>query len=268
MAFTFATYNILASVYIQAGRYPNTPANLLEDAHRIPALVEHIVGLDADILCLQEVEEKTFAAIEKVLAPVGYAGRYVKKGMAKPDGCATFLRESEFVLVKTVNVFYADATEARENSGHVAQITFLRRDSFDLAVANTHLKWDPPGTPRNDQYAFKQITELLSRLAAGSHEGAGCIICGDFNVTVDSDVTATLNTAGLAFTHQEATGKGTCNPNGRAKMIDYIYFNNTLRARPKPLPVVRNETPMPGPGQPSDHVAVIAIFDWPPHEGT
>jgi mRNA deadenylase 3'-5' endonuclease subunit Ccr4 len=268
VAFTFSTYNILASAYIQPGRYPNTPPVLLEDARRISALAEHIVGLDADIVCLQEVEEKTFVAIENFLLPVGYTGRYLKKGMARPDGCATFFRQSGFVFTKAVDVFYADGTDEHNNSGHIAQITFLNNNSLVLVVANTHLKWDPPGTPRDDQYAYRQITELLKSLAVQSPEGAACIICGDFNVTVGSDVAATLAAAGLSFTHQEAIDKGTCNPNGRAKMIDYIYYNDTLQARPEPLPVVRNETPMPGPEQPSDHVAVTARFDWAPNRDT
>lgn len=48
--FTVATYNVLATAYIRPEWYPFSPKALLDPFHRIPALVEHLVRLRADIL--------------------------------------------------------------------------------------------------------------------------------------------------------------------------------------------------------------------------
>lgn len=88
MSFTVATYNILANAYIRPAWYPHTPPEMLVAAQRGPALVRHIIGLAADILCLQEVEDGMFTALEEGLRPCGYTGHLTKKARGKPDGCA------------------------------------------------------------------------------------------------------------------------------------------------------------------------------------
>src|SRR5438034_6979626 len=82
MAFTVATYNVLASAYIKPQWYPNTPNELLRPEHRIPALSQYARQLDADILCLQEVEDTTFGNLGAALAGCGYRGA-LKKGRSE-----------------------------------------------------------------------------------------------------------------------------------------------------------------------------------------
>ena len=74
MSFSLATYNVLAQAYITPSRYPRTPASVLASAWRRPALVRHIGALATDVVCLQEVEDKTFAAVQQALGPLGYTG--------------------------------------------------------------------------------------------------------------------------------------------------------------------------------------------------
>jgi hypothetical protein len=45
-------------------------------------------------------------------------------------------------------------------------------------------------------------------------------------------------------------------------MIDFVFYDRRLRAEPMALPVVEDHTPLPGPTQPSDHVAVLARLAW------
>jgi mRNA deadenylase 3'-5' endonuclease subunit Ccr4 len=56
MRMKVATYNVLATAYIEPTRYPLTPPEWLDATTRLPALTAHLIRLDADILCLQEVE--------------------------------------------------------------------------------------------------------------------------------------------------------------------------------------------------------------------
>src|SRR5262249_45986520 len=56
MAFRAATYNVLATAYIKPEWYAGVPPELLKPSWRVPALVRQVESLDADLLCLQEVE--------------------------------------------------------------------------------------------------------------------------------------------------------------------------------------------------------------------
>src|SRR5262245_10378934 len=91
---SLATYNVMAKAYITPTRYPLTPEPVLASVLRRPALVHHIVALGTDVICLQEVEDETFAAVQQALGPLGYMGHFAKKGGGKPDGCATFVRQN------------------------------------------------------------------------------------------------------------------------------------------------------------------------------
>jgi mRNA deadenylase 3'-5' endonuclease subunit Ccr4 len=59
MDFTVATYNVLATAYIKPAWYPQSPKELLDPRHRIPALVEHLVQLRAESLVLPAVDDHT-----------------------------------------------------------------------------------------------------------------------------------------------------------------------------------------------------------------
>lgn len=56
MPFTVATYNVLASAYIKPEWYAGVPAHLLDPAWRVPAVARSVAALDADLVCLQEVD--------------------------------------------------------------------------------------------------------------------------------------------------------------------------------------------------------------------
>ena len=98
MPFKAATYNVLANAYIRPDRYPEVPSELLRPDRRIPGLARHVEQLDADLLCLQEVEDETFDILTQRLNSLDYDGRFEKKGQNKPDGAATFFRRSRFTL--------------------------------------------------------------------------------------------------------------------------------------------------------------------------
>jgi endonuclease/exonuclease/phosphatase family metal-dependent hydrolase len=267
MAFTIATLNVLADAYIKPEWYPYSPLDLLRPGRRLPALADHVAALDADVLCLQEVEPAAFAALDRRLTPAGYTGDLALKGGGKPDGCAAFTRTRTFELVRAVRVEYRDGPTPGRASGHVGQLLVLRAGGRLLGVANTHLKWDPPGTPRDATYGYRQVRQLLAERSAHAPDAAAWIIAGDFNQTSDGAVAAALHAAGFASSHAACPG-ATCNPRRRAKTIDFLFHDAALRADPAPLPAVGDDMPLPGPGQPSDHVAVVARFAWAVEEMT
>jgi mRNA deadenylase 3'-5' endonuclease subunit Ccr4 len=262
MSFTVATYNVLAGAYIQRAHYPRTPAMVLNPVWRVPALVQYIWSLKADILCLQEVEAETFVSLRTFLGERGYGAQYARKYARRPEGCAIFYRGSAFELLTTRVIAYADGGGVAPDTGHIALCVLFRSDGGILGVVNTHLTWDPPSTPRNAQVGPRQTQQLLTEYVNSVSDARGWIIAGDFNVTPDSEIIAMVERAGLRYAHSGLTGAFTCNVNSDARMIDYIFASSALVAEPQLPPVIDDKTILPSAEQPSDHVPVMAKFDW------
>ena len=245
MALTIATYNVLATAYINPQWYPFCTSESLDPLYRIPALIDHLVRLQADVLCLQEVEEPVYAAAETRLAPLGYAGSFTRKRQGKPDACATFIQTGVCERVEVIEVEYRDAVRQdgpeQSDSGHIAQIVVLKNGQRFLGVANTHLKWDVPEVPDDQQFAYRQMTQLLMERNVLAPQCQGWVICGDFNVTAESGTVRILREAGFEFSHARHPRAATSNANRRAKMIDFIFYDGALNAEPLPLPAVNDK---------------------------
>jgi mRNA deadenylase 3'-5' endonuclease subunit Ccr4 len=254
MAFTMATWNTLATAYIRPAFYPRTRAELLDSAWRVPALVAYAQTLDVDLLCLQEVETGVFLALQAGLPE--YQGSHALKGRQRPDGCATFFRTRSFGILSSSRVEYSD------DSGHIAQCILLAHEGKRLTVVNTHLKWDAPKTLRESQWGYRQIVQVLEFLSGDGRVSDGQIVCGDLNVTPDSEVVEALLGAGFNYAHRNSPGISTCNSNSEAKLIDYLFSRGALRAHAVVPPMIDGLTPLPSPQQPSDHVPLVARFDW------
>lgn len=261
MPFTVASYNVLADSYINPAWYPGTDAVLLDPAHRHRALVDRIARLAADIVCLQEVESDVFWLIEQRLTADGYEGKYASKGAGKPDGCATFFKVDTVAFRAVQTLYYADGSGTQPVSGHIALITVVEHEGRQAGIANTHLKWDPPGMLPANQVGLRQVRELLdarARLAPGC---SSWIICGDLNVTPDSAVVQLLQAVGFCDAYTAHPRAFTCNANRNARRIDFLFHSGDLVAKPTDLPIIDNETPLPSGEQPSDHLAISAKIE-------
>jgi mRNA deadenylase 3'-5' endonuclease subunit Ccr4 len=255
--FTLTTWNILATAYIRRAWYPRTPRTVLDPAWRVPALVSHAVELGTDILCLQEVELDVFNALKAGMEKLGYTGAHAMKGEQRPDGCATFFRRDGFSLLTDRRLVYADGA-----SGNIAQLLLFEHQGKRLSIANTHLKWDPPETPRDRQLGYRQIRQAIEALRPEADSPDGQIVCGDLNVAPESDVVEAMLAEGFDYAHRQCPGARTCNSNKQPKLIDHLFYRGSLRARPILPAEVAEETALPSLEQPSDHVALTAEFDW------
>ena len=214
-----------------------------------------------DILCLQEVEVDVFDALNAGLARLGYAGMHAMKGEKRPDGCATFFRSDRFTLVADRRIAYSDG-DGGADSGSILQLLLLGYEGKRLEIANTHLKWDPPETPRERMVGYRQIVQVIEALRPEPNLPDGQILCGDLNVAPESDVIEALLADGFDYAHRNCPGALTCNSNKQPKLIDHLFYRGALRARPIPPVKVEAETPLPSQDQPSDHVPLAAEFDW------
>ena len=208
--FRLASYNILAPSYAKQKFFPKCKPEYLPWSARRTALLESIEALGADILCLQEVEH--FEGFWRpALRALGYRGVYKQRGGGcKPDGCATFYRESRFILVEDRGLDFDRIPDCRccKDRGtpgfathNVALLTLLALKCMSgdldsaprLAIANVHLFWDP-------SYEDLKLAQARAAVEATEHlsmETKGCgpaaiVLAGDFNSMPDSDVYALL----------------------------------------------------------------------------
>jgi mRNA deadenylase 3'-5' endonuclease subunit Ccr4 len=263
MPFTAATYNVLATAYLDKGDYSKVPAELLEPERRRKALCRHVADLGADVFCLQEVEVEVFRALRRKLGRLGYEGHLELKGRDKPDGCATFYRTEIFSLRKAVRLDYQDNERGLgQHSGFVALLLALEHEKKLLGVANTHLRWDRPGTPVDGQTGHLQAVELIAACQGFTPRCDGWLVCGDFNHRPDSEVVATFRKSGFEFAHSGRSHVRSAVINGRASLLDYLFFTEQLLAEPIDPPRVSPSQGLPSAEQPSDHLALLAKFQW------
>jgi mRNA deadenylase 3'-5' endonuclease subunit Ccr4 len=263
MTFKAATWNVLATAYIRPEWYPGVPPERLDPSWRVPAVAQHAAALDADLLCLQEVEEEMFAALQGRLEPLGHEGRYERKGRGRPDGCATFFRRSVFALREARRLEYRDRGPGEAaDSGHVALLVCLEHEGHLLGVANTHVRWDRPEVPLPDQVGWRQVTELLEACRRFTPQCDGWLVCGDFNRAPNDATIGAMRQAGFAFAHDDRPQIKSCVANGRASLIDYLFHSAALRVLPIDAPLLADTTSLPSVEQPSDHLALMAEIEW------
>uniref|UniRef100_A0A8C4STN6 Angel homolog 2 (Drosophila) n=1 Tax=Erpetoichthys calabaricus TaxID=27687 RepID=A0A8C4STN6_ERPCA len=222
--FTVMSYNILSQYLLEdnAHLYKHCPRPILKWDHRFPNILQEFKDLDADILCLQEVQEDHYnAQIKPSLESLGYQCEYKMRTGRKPDGCAIGFKRSRFSLVSSHPVeFFRHGIPLldRDNVGLVVLLkpTVHRSSSSNVCVANTHLLYNP----RRGDIKLTQLAMLLAEISAVSLEENGrrspIILCGDFNSVPGSPLYSfikdgRLNYQGLSIgkvSGQEQTPRG------------------------------------------------------------
>merc|ERR1712232_847825 len=125
------TYNILAEIFATRQIYPYCPMWALSWRYRKRLIMEELQQLDADIICMQEVQQDHYESFMPELAKLGYKGVYKSKTReamgpeGKVDGCATIYRESRCKLVETHQIEYNTIALSLARSGafHQANAT-------------------------------------------------------------------------------------------------------------------------------------------------
>jgi CCR4-NOT transcription complex subunit 6 len=104
--FSVLCYNILCQKYATSQAYGYTPSWALSWEYRKDLIVSEVLGYNADIACLQEIQAKEYeGALGDIFKERGdYDGVFFPKSRAKTmaetekkevDGCAIFYKESK-----------------------------------------------------------------------------------------------------------------------------------------------------------------------------
>jgi endonuclease/exonuclease/phosphatase family metal-dependent hydrolase len=223
-SFVAVTYNVLAPSYLYPDRYPRCEPAAIDPVRRHRLLQERIAGLDADLICLQELEPSVHEGLSTVLGP-GYASAYLGRP-GRPDGLAVFARAS--VLDWIGHHQLSVGPSARD----VALVVDLSCAGRPMSVVCGHLPWMPDLTPRADHPAYRQMLEVLTHRDATAPDSIW-LLAGDFNAEPDSCVIQAALSRDMADSCRDQRPADTFAVDGRARRIDYLLYS-TGRLVPEP----------------------------------
>jgi endonuclease/exonuclease/phosphatase family metal-dependent hydrolase len=254
-SFRLTSYNTLADAYTRKNLYAAVDPGVMRWDRRGPAVVERVAALGAEIACLQEVQASHWPEMQSAFAGRGWLGSYAQKGQGRPDGCAILYRPESVRLVETETLYFDDGEDGAAPSGHLALIATFDAPVGVIRVATTHLRWQAATERAEAHIGYREAVQLVERCRARPEEVAGTIVCGDFNVSLESPVLKLLEKNGFADAYAERP-QGTCNPNGRVARIDYILAAGRLRATGETIPELADGTVLPSAEEPSDHLPI------------
>lgn len=238
--FSVMSYNILSQDLLQDNAYLYHHCNpgVLPWNHRLPNLLSEIQQYDADILCLQEVQEDHYEnQIKPALQALGYQCEYKKRTGSKPDGCAVVFKSSHLSLLSSNPVEFFRRGDALLDRDNVGLVVLLQPNdavgqsdpSAFICVANTHLLYNP----RRGDIKLAQLAILLaeisrlSRLPNGSTNPV--VLCGDFNSTPWSPLYSFLTTGCLDYRGlQIGTVSGQENSPRGQRLLKYPIWSDGL----------------------------------------
>ncbi|XP_035223948.1 2',5'-phosphodiesterase 12-like [Stegodyphus dumicola] len=214
LSLRFVSYNILADLYADSDRarnqlFPYCTAEALTLEYRKQLFLKEILGYNADIICLQEVDQKVFHDdLVPVLSTTGLKGTFNKKGGHVAEGLACLYRISKFKLIESHAIVLSQSVEAEPSLQKIAsklkenqklKEKFMKRttslqvvllESLDaprkkILVGNTHLYFHPKSNNIRLIQAASCISYLENLLQKYQIEDPQCtialILSGDFN---------------------------------------------------------------------------------------
>lgn len=166
--FRVFSFNILSDQACTQRLYGYSPQGALTWEYRRDQILKEIRDQDADFVCLQEVDTDTFQEFfREKLAYNDYKGIFWPRSRAKTmsekdaknvDGCATFYKQSKYILLDKQLVDFANIAINRPDMknqhdifnrvmprDHIGVVTFFenRLTGSRLILVNTHFFWDP-----------------------------------------------------------------------------------------------------------------------------
>lgn len=109
-SFRFVSYNILAQVYVKSSSFPHSPSSCLKWKARSVAVLSDLKNLNADFLCVQELDEYD-SFYKGNVEEHGYSSIYLQRTGQKRDGCGIFYRHKCAELILCEEIHYNDLVD-------------------------------------------------------------------------------------------------------------------------------------------------------------
>ena len=229
---------------------------------RCPLVVEGMKALDPDIIALNEVSiaRQTARELQKNIGTVqGIDYNLVQQtrvnGLASVEGEALLTR---FAVVETGNLDF----QARDM---VAQVARILVGSKPLDVYVTHLYM----SCGDDSLRLFQVQQLLAWIDE-RNDVSDCIVCGDFNATLDMPSAALMarrfrpsQTSPTAFTPLAGRDGAISHPYWPRmdRCVDYIWTTGAIETLASGVCFDKPDSTDPS-LWPSDHAGVWADFEF------
>lgn len=191
------SFNILAQYLLDTYPflYKSHDKRALSWKIRRQLLLQEILGAQANVICLQEMQEDHLEDFLTPFREIGYNYIYKKRTNEKRDGLLFLYRADQFVLLDHAKVeLYQSGIEllSRDNVGIIAKLAVKDSPETQFVIATTHLLYNPK---RND-VRLGQTQLLLAeieRIAFLENTLTGAkylptILAGDFNLVPYSGV--------------------------------------------------------------------------------
>ena len=242
-------------------------------------MLEQILTIEPDILCLQEMDQ--FEFFKAALKNFGYEGYFLPKlrsgclqmpDNCGPDGCTIMYKVSRFDLLDK-ELFYLDGDSGEPNRGCVVLNLRHKSSAKSFHVATTHLK----AKEGFQEVRLKDGNKLLQYLEAKAEP---VIVCGDFNAPPTEPVIKAFKESSLhlknvyeviedmpQYTTWKIRRAKPENGGGETdicKNIDYIWCSENVIAVSALLSIPTEQEigkdRLPCHSYPSDHLAIAAII--------
>ncbi|KAK4879321.1 hypothetical protein RN001_007467 [Aquatica leii] len=210
--FRVVSYNILADLYTDSEfsrntLFPYCPAYALNMDYRKQLILKELIGYNADIICLQELDKKVHLNdIEPVFNSLNYSSVLHLKGGIVAEGLGCIFNNDRFRIIESNSMVYgeqvnkdplfADIWEKISNNPKLAErfterstvigtVVLECKDNKEIVlVANTHLYFHPDSDHirlLQGGIAIRYLVALLNNLQNKTGKRVSLIFCGDFN---------------------------------------------------------------------------------------
>ncbi|XP_017981709.1 PREDICTED: carbon catabolite repressor protein 4 homolog 1 isoform X2 [Theobroma cacao] len=295
LTFSVLSYNILADMYTGMGKYSYCPSWAVVWEYRKQNLLPEIIGYDADIICLQEVQSDHFEGyLQPELMKCGYSVMYKRKRTELytssrhyiSEGCATFYRHDLFKEIMKYELEFDQRAQLvvedlKPELKHVGRIR-LMKDNVALIVILEAIR----DGSMNDDFQFRICVVLdphmlLVRGRINSVSGERTDPLGIYQI-LKLEHSLALVSAYASFFHLRGIDEKQFNrmnlenheplftyfTSGFAGTLDYIlYTADSLRVEGllELLDFESMGVGLPSPLWSSDHIALMASFRLKPH---
>ena len=264
-----ATFNVLNLFDEHDDPYRADESTPAKPQNELTALAKAIRGVDADVLALQEVENR--GILEQFnrthLADLGYEHVVLFEGNdLRGIDCAVLSRLPVGPVTSHRHVRFQDGNgRLMSFNRDLLQVEIQPPAGPPFHVFVVHLKSKRDGANETEPQRLgetRQIRRILDGLLEQNRD-ALFVICGDFNDTRDSTpIKALLGEGPTALTHflADLPAKAETYNKRPGGMIDFIFASHEMGRRyvPKSYHIVPGEVASHG----SDHNPVVAEFDW------
>lgn len=140
--FRVVSYNILAQVYVKSSLFPHSPSPSLRWKARSQAILSVLKNLEADFLCLQELDEYD-GFYKGNLESIGYSSIYIQRSGQKRDGCGIFYKQNIAELMLEEKIEFNDLINSIQDGA------LLSGDKSSYGLTGENIDTEPnDGSPK------------------------------------------------------------------------------------------------------------------------